>query len=91
MIILNFAHLLTTEHLAQIEALSGRTVEQVVDAPAQFDHAQPFAAQATALVDSLGLSSGRVADAAAAGQPAVTETSLARLGAARWCLSLTAR
>jgi hypothetical protein len=38
MIILNFSHPLTAEHLAQIETLSGQSVERVVDAPAQFDH-----------------------------------------------------
>lgn len=58
MIILNFSHPLTAEHLAQIETLSGQSVERVVDAPAQFDHVQPFAAQVTALLDGLGLSSG---------------------------------
>lgn len=56
MILLNFAHPLTAEHLAQVEAISGQTAERVIDAPAQFDHAQPFAAQVTALVDGLGLS-----------------------------------
>ena len=56
MIVLNFAHPLTAEHLAHIQALSDQPVERVIDAPVQFDHAQPFAAQVAALVDSLGLS-----------------------------------
>jgi hypothetical protein len=58
MIVLNFSHPLTAEHLARIEALSGQAVGRVIDVPAQFDHAQPFAAQVTALLDGLGLSSG---------------------------------
>ncbi|MGQ9492669.1 MAG: CRISPR-associated protein Csx15 [Anaerolineae bacterium] len=57
MILLNFSHPLTTEHLAQIEALAGNPVERVIDAPTQFDHEQPFVPQVRALVDSVGLSS----------------------------------
>lgn len=56
MILLNFSHPLTPDHLAQIEALIGAAVGRVVDAPAQFDVAISFAAQVAALVDSLGLS-----------------------------------
>lgn len=56
MILLNFSHPFTAEHQAQVEALSGQTIDRVLNAPAQFDHMQPFAAQVTALVDSLGLS-----------------------------------
>jgi hypothetical protein len=55
MILLNFSHPLMPEHLAQIEALAGQPVERVVDAPAQFDHVQPFEAQVEALVDEIGL------------------------------------
>jgi hypothetical protein len=54
--LLNFSHPLTAEHLAQVEALSGQAIERVIDAPARFDHAQPFGAQVTALVEGLGLS-----------------------------------
>ena len=57
MIVLNFAHPLIAEHLAHIQALSDQPVERVIDAPVQFDHGRPFAAQARDLVDSLGLSS----------------------------------
>jgi hypothetical protein len=39
MIVLNFSHPLTAEHLARIEALSGQAVGRVIDVPAQFDHA----------------------------------------------------
>lgn len=56
MILLNFTHPLTPEHLAQIEALTGQAIGRVVDAPAQFDVAAPFAPQVADLVDSLGLS-----------------------------------
>jgi hypothetical protein len=45
MILLNFSHPVTAEHLAQVEALAGRTVERVIGAPAQFDHARSFADQ----------------------------------------------
>ena len=57
MIVLNFSHPLTPDHLAQIEALTGQAVERVMDALAQFDHAQSFPDQVTTLLDSLGLSS----------------------------------
>lgn len=55
MILLNFSHPLTADHLAQIEALAGQAVERVVTLPVQFDVEQPFAAQVVALVDGLGL------------------------------------
>jgi len=55
MILLNFAHPLTPDHLAQIEALTGQPVTDVRHLPAQFDHEQPFAPQVTALADACGL------------------------------------
>lgn len=55
MIILNFSHPLTVEQVAQVEALTAAAVDRIVDAPAQFDHRQPFAAQAAALADACGL------------------------------------
>jgi hypothetical protein len=55
MILLNFSHPLTPEHLAQVEALTGRAVQRVVDLPAKFDVLQPFAPQVIALVDAAGL------------------------------------
>ena len=54
--LLNFSHPLTPELLAQIGGLTDQPIGRVVDALARFDHAQPFAAQVAALVDSLGLS-----------------------------------
>ncbi|OQA22601.1 MAG: hypothetical protein BWY63_00747 [Chloroflexi bacterium ADurb.Bin360] len=52
MLILNFSHPLTAEHVAQIKALTGAPVERVLDFPAHFDPAQLFTPQVTALVDS---------------------------------------
>lgn len=42
MILLNFSHPLTPDHLAQLEALAGDKIARVINAPAQFDHARPF-------------------------------------------------
>jgi len=55
MILLNFSHPLTPDHLAQIETLGGGKVERVVEMPAQFDNGQGFAEQVGVLVDSVGL------------------------------------
>jgi hypothetical protein len=55
MILLNFSHPLTPDHLAQVETLAGEKVERVIDVPTQFDHARPFAEQVEALVDRTGL------------------------------------
>lgn len=57
MILLNFTHPLTAAQRAQVEALAGQPLERIVDAPAQLDHERPFAAQVSALVDGVGLSS----------------------------------
>ena len=57
MILLNFSHPLTDEHLAQIEALTGQKVAEVRGEMAQFDHWAPFAEQVRALADRVGLSS----------------------------------
>jgi hypothetical protein len=56
MILLNFSHPLTTAHRAAVEQLAGRPVESVVEVKTHFDHTQPFAEQARALVDGIGLS-----------------------------------
>jgi hypothetical protein len=56
MIILNFAHPLTSTHLVAIGQISGQSVEQMVDVKVQFDQSQPFAEQAQALIESVGLS-----------------------------------
>jgi hypothetical protein len=56
MIVLNFSHPLTSEHLQQVEALLGRKVERVIAIHSQIDPQQPLAPQVTALVEQTGLS-----------------------------------
>ncbi len=56
MIVLNFSHPLTPEQLAQVEALTGQQVGQVIAVPVAFDHQQPFASQMRAILDRLPLS-----------------------------------
>ena len=56
MILLNFSHPLTAEHLQQIEALAGQKVEQVIEIPSQIDPQQPLVPQVIALADQVGLS-----------------------------------
>jgi len=54
-IIINFAHPLTEEHIQQIEYLIGQEVEKTIDVPTQFDLQQPMAPQVVELVDACGL------------------------------------
>lgn len=56
MILLNFSHPLTPEHLRQIEMRTGRKVERVIAVYSQIDPQQPLAQQVTTLVDQAGLS-----------------------------------
>ena len=56
MILLNFAHPLTQEHIAQVEALIGQKVDRVVEIPTQIDPQQPLVPQVVALADACGLS-----------------------------------
>ncbi len=56
MILLNFAHPLTPDHLARIEALSDQAVERVIEVPSQVDTQQPLVPQVVALADACGLS-----------------------------------
>ena len=58
MIILNFAHPLTEEHLAQIERLAGQQVERVIVIDSQIDLQQPLVPQITAMADRAGLTPG---------------------------------
>lgn len=55
MIIINFSHPLTPGQLAQIEALTGQQVGQVISVPVAFDHQHPFAGQVRAMLDGLPL------------------------------------
>lgn len=57
MILLNFSHPLTEDHVRAIAALAGTDVETVIYHPTHFDAEQPFAEQARAAVDACGLSS----------------------------------
>ncbi len=57
MIVLNFSHPLTGEHLAQLEALTGRPVERVVEIPTHLDTGRPFGPQVVDLADRAGLTS----------------------------------
>lgn len=56
MLLLNFSHLLTAEHVRQIETLTGRMVERVIEVQSQIDPQQSLAQQVTDLVDRAGLS-----------------------------------
>ncbi len=55
MLLLNFSHPLTADHLAQIEALAGAQVEHVIEVAVQFDTAQPFVPQVQALLAQIPL------------------------------------
>jgi len=54
-LLLNFSHPLTADHLAQIQALAGAQVERVIEAAVQFDTAQPFVPQVQALLAQIPL------------------------------------
>ncbi len=56
MILLNFAHPLTSEHLHQIEALTGQVVERVIEVNSQIDPQQPLVPQVVVLADRVELS-----------------------------------
>lgn len=55
MLLLNFSHPLTAEHLAAVERLTGER-PKVRAVSCQFDPQQPFGPQTTALADAAGLS-----------------------------------
>jgi hypothetical protein len=56
LILLNFAHPLTTAQLEQLRSLTGRDIERILDLPARVDPQQPLAPQVIAIVDQCGLS-----------------------------------
>ncbi len=56
MLLLNLSHPLTPAQQAQIEQLTGRGIDRLIEIMPQFDHEQPFAEQILALVDAVGLS-----------------------------------
>jgi len=57
MIILNFAHPLTEDHIRQIEAITGQPITRVIPIPSQIDPQKPLVPQMVALADRAGLSS----------------------------------
>jgi hypothetical protein len=56
MLILNFSHPLTEQHLESVRALVRGPIAGVKTVACQFDHEQPFAEQARKLIDGVGLS-----------------------------------
>lgn len=56
MVILNYAHPFTPDQMEQIEALTGRKVERVIEIPCRIDHQQPLVPQVVALADQAGFS-----------------------------------
>ncbi|MCR4407428.1 MAG: CRISPR-associated protein Csx15 [Anaerolineae bacterium] len=55
MILLNFSHPLTPDHIRQIEALAGQKIERVVEVHSQIDPQQPLVSQVIGLADAAGL------------------------------------
>lgn len=55
MILLNFAHPLNPDQLAQIEALTGQAISQTIELPSQIQAQDPLPPQVTQLVDAAGL------------------------------------
>jgi hypothetical protein len=56
MILLNFSHPLTSDHLQQVETLTGQRVERVIEIRSQIDPQQPLVPQVVALAGQAGLS-----------------------------------
>lgn len=57
MILLNFSHPLTASQIAQVEALTGKTITRVIPLAVHFDNNQPFLPQLFGLMDQIPLSS----------------------------------
>ncbi len=55
MILLNFSHPLSPEHIVTIEGLTGQPIQRVIDLPVQFDSQQPFLPQLEALMERIPL------------------------------------
>lgn len=55
MLLLNFSHPLTADHLADIEKLTGQPIARVVELHSQIDPQQPLAPQVTAMADAANL------------------------------------
>lgn len=55
MILLNFAHPLNPDQLAQIEAITNQAISQTIELPSQIQVQDPLPPQVTQLVDAAGL------------------------------------
>jgi hypothetical protein len=55
MILLNFSHPLTADHLAQVEALTGQAVARVIDVHVQVSPGPDLAKQIREIADATGL------------------------------------
>jgi len=58
MILLNFSHPLTAEHLAQVTKLTGQGLDRIIDVPVQIDPDRPLDEQVTAIADACSLTPG---------------------------------
>jgi hypothetical protein len=56
MLLLNFAHPLTADHMQQIEALLCQKIDRILCIPAKIDPGLPLGPQVVALADRAGLS-----------------------------------
>jgi hypothetical protein len=57
MILLNFGHPLTEEHVQRIEELTGRKIQQIQDVNSQIDPGKKLAPQVVEIVDKLSYTS----------------------------------
>jgi len=55
-LVLNFSHPLTPNHLEQVEVLTGRSITRVVEIDSQVDNNQPLTPQVVSLIDQVGIS-----------------------------------
>jgi len=55
MILLNFSHPLTPDHLQHVETLTGQQVERVIEVDSHIDTRHPLVPQVVALADACGL------------------------------------
>ena len=59
MLILNYSHPLTPDQRAQVATLTGQSIAEVRNIPAQFDLDTPFAQHALALAEAAGLTAAQ--------------------------------
>jgi len=57
MLILNFTHPLTNEHVTQIQALADATIEDIHTIPVQINQSEPLETQIRTIVESVQLTS----------------------------------